>query len=1072
MDRLSCGRQKNLVMHNQMESLMKNYTMIATCFSGRFTLFLGVLLMATLLSASFAGAAGPAVVDLGTAGNFAALAKTGISATGTTSIVGDIGISPSAASAITGFDLILDSTNTFSTSALVTGKIYAADYTAPTPTNMTTAISDMQTAYTDAAGRTLPDFTELYAGDVTGKTLTPGLYKWGTGVLVSAGGVTISGAADDVWIFQIAQDLTVANGAIVTLSGGAQASNIFWQVAGQVTLGTTSAMKGNILSMTLIEMQTGASLTGRALAQTAVTLDSNAVTKPVPVTPPVVATKLAFGVQPSNFVSGGTITPAVTVRILDAGDILVTGDTRNVTLAIAENPGSGTLSGTTTVAASNGVATFNNLSINMLGTGYSFSATSSPVLTEAISNTFDITAGVLHHFSIGAISTPQNAGSAFSVTITAQDANNNTVTGFSGTVDFSTNAGTISPSTSNAFTNGQLLQDVTVTDGGTGKIITAMKSGGSESGTSNTITINAGHQYQWSTMAKNGGLIDQTTMPELSQYGLDNLSIDIPEGALKQQIRLQVRVPNTIPAEKAAIQAAEFVVENNESGFAFDKPVTIAIPYPDTVTDETGLTMRYWNETDQGWEPIDLPQSIVMNKTTRVVSAQVNHFSIYGVVAAPAAIAAVNLGTAGNFVALAKTGISATGTTSIVGDIGISPSAASAITGFDLILDSTNTFSTSALVTGKIYAADYTAPTPTILTTAVSDMETAYTEAAGRTLPDFTELYAGDVTGKTLTPGLYKWGTGVLVSAGGVTISGAADDVWIFQIAQDLTVANEAIVTLSGGAQAKNIFWQVAGQTTLGTMSAMKGNILCQTLIEIQTGAALDGRALAQTAVTLDGNAVTKPVEDITPVEATKVRVETAADGSGTVVPLQSVAPGNSITVYGITRDASDTFVANVAADSWELINKTGGVVSGDLIQSGDMKSAVFTGNDAGTAEIQVISGILTATNSGTITVSSVTTVENDPMPNEFSLSQNFPNPFNPSTTIQYSLVSAGKVSLKVYNMVGQEVATLVDGYQDEGSYSVTFNADDGTSSLSNGVYFYRLESGSFVSMKKFVFMK
>jgi hypothetical protein len=222
----------------------------------------------------------PATVNLGTAGNFVILAKTGVSTTGTTSIVGNIGISPAAATYITGFGLIMDVSNTFSTSSLVTGKIYAADYTDPTPANMTTAVGDMETAYTDAAGRTSPDYTELYAGDITGQTLSPGLYKWSTGVLVSAAGVTISGNASDVWIFQIAQNLELANGAIVTLSGGAKASNIFWQVAGQVTIGTTVAMKGIILCQTTIAMNTGATLVGRALTQTAVTSDADIVTKP------------------------------------------------------------------------------------------------------------------------------------------------------------------------------------------------------------------------------------------------------------------------------------------------------------------------------------------------------------------------------------------------------------------------------------------------------------------------------------------------------------------------------------------------------------------------------------------------------------------------------------------------------------------------------------------------------------------------------------------------------------------------------------------------------------------------
>ena len=225
---------------------------------------------------------------------------------------------------------------------------------------------------------------------------------------------------------------------------------------------------------------------------------------------------------------------------------------------------------------------------------------------------------------------------------------------------------------------------------------------------------------------------------------------------------------------------------------------------------------------------------------------------------AMAAQAPVNLGSAGNFAILAKSGITTTGTTSIVGDIGVSPMAATYITGFGLIMDALNTLATSSLVAGKVYAADYTPPTPAYMTTAVSDMETAYTDAAGRTLPDATELGAGNIGGMTLAPGLYKWGTGVTIPTG-VTLSGGANDVWIFQIAQTLTVGNGVHVNLSGGAQAKNIFWQVAGQTTLGTTSVFNGNILCQTAIVLNTGATLNGRALAQTAVTLIANTIVKP---------------------------------------------------------------------------------------------------------------------------------------------------------------------------------------------------------------------
>lgn len=238
----------------------------------------GLVVLALFLSPAVS-AAGPSAVNLGAAGSFAILAKSGISTTGTTSVTGDIGVSPIDSTAITGFGLILDPSAQFATSSLVNGKIYAANYAPPTPAAMTTAVGDMQIAYTDAAGRTNPTATELGAGNIGGMTIAPGLYKWGTGVTIPTG-TTLSGGPNDVWIFQIAQTLNVGDGAIIALSGGAQPQNIFWQVAGQATLGTTSDFKGIILSQTAVVMNTGAKLNGRALAQTAVTLDADAVTAP------------------------------------------------------------------------------------------------------------------------------------------------------------------------------------------------------------------------------------------------------------------------------------------------------------------------------------------------------------------------------------------------------------------------------------------------------------------------------------------------------------------------------------------------------------------------------------------------------------------------------------------------------------------------------------------------------------------------------------------------------------------------------------------------------------------------
>lgn len=213
------------------------------------------------------------------------------------------------------------------------------------------------------------------------------------------------------------------------------------------------------------------------------------------------------------------------------------------------------------------------------------------------------------------------------------------------------------------------------------------------------------------------------------------------------------------------------------------------------------------------------------------------------------------------YVILAKTGISTTGTTAVTGDLGLSPAAATFITGFGLIMDPSNCFSTSSLVTGKVYAADYsgacTPTTPTLLTTAVGDMQTAYTDAAGRAA-DFTEVGAGNIGGMTLPAGTYKWGGGVQIPTD-VTLSGGPNDVWIFQIAGGITQSSAAKVILAGGALPKNIFWQAADVVSIGTTAHMEGVILAQTQITLKTGATVNGRLLAQSAVTLDANTVTKP---------------------------------------------------------------------------------------------------------------------------------------------------------------------------------------------------------------------
>jgi len=216
------------------------------------------------------------------------------------------------------------------------------------------------------------------------------------------------------------------------------------------------------------------------------------------------------------------------------------------------------------------------------------------------------------------------------------------------------------------------------------------------------------------------------------------------------------------------------------------------------------------------------------------------------------AIKAVNLGVAGDFVILSKSGITNVFKSTVTGDIGTSP-----ITGASIKL-------TCVEVAGAIYSVDATGPlpcritNPSRLTTAVLNMQTAYTDAAGRTNPKFLNLGAGNIGGKTLTAGLYKFTTAVVIPTN-ITISGSSTDVWIFQVAGTLKMSSGVRITLAGGAQAKNIFWQTSGAVTLGTTSHFEGNILSQTAINLQTGASIKGRTLAQTAVTLQMNTVVKP---------------------------------------------------------------------------------------------------------------------------------------------------------------------------------------------------------------------
>jgi hypothetical protein len=304
-------------------------------------------------------AAGPPAVSLGGAGNFRILGETGVSDANPTisSIVGNIGVSPAAGSSMTG----ISCTN-------VTGNIYDVDgtYTGGYNSNVAcllagpganktivdTAVGDMGTAYTNASAPATPAGVganlNVGSGTLNGQNFAPGTWTWGTNVTIT-GDITLTGTASDIWIFQVTGTLGINANKKIILAGGALPSNIFWQVTGATTLQSGSDFSGNILDQTNIAMQAGATLHGRALAQSAVTLIGNTVTSVAPapvVVAPTVVTNSASSVTTSAATLNGTITATGGTNATQSG------------FAYSTDPTLTTSVSTSTIGAQTGTASF------------------------------------------------------------------------------------------------------------------------------------------------------------------------------------------------------------------------------------------------------------------------------------------------------------------------------------------------------------------------------------------------------------------------------------------------------------------------------------------------------------------------------------------------------------------------------------------------------------------------------------------------------------------------------------------------------------------------------------------
>ena len=438
----------------------------------------------------------------------------------------------------------------------------------------------------------------------------------------------------------------------------------------------------------------------------------------------------------------------------------------------------------------------------------------------------------------------------------------------------------------------------------------------------------------------------------------------------------------------------------------------------------------------------------------------------------------VNLRSTANFALLAGSAITNVPTSAITGDIGLSPAAGSAIAGFGL-----------TEVTGTIYAVDATYPTanvavisPVLLATAKGDLTTAYNDAAGRTpVPAgaFLNPGAGNLGGLTLGPGLYKFAGAALISGSDLTLTGRASDVWIFQIASDLTVANGIEVVLAGGARAANIFWQVGTSATLGSTSIMQGTILADQSITLGTGATLNGRALARiAAVSLHANTVTTP-HLVPTVISTTPTVKTTAERmgrrrgkytAGTTFEQQITATFNEAMLPSTITAATFTLTGPGTTPVLGTVTYAGLTATFDPTNP-LAANTVFTATI--TTGAKDLAGNALANNYVWSVTPGIPQVEARSIPQIFALQPNYPNPFNPSTTILYQLPVSSSVSLEIYDVLGQKVRTLIEQVQPAGFHRVMWDSrNEGGTQVAAGVYFYRLQAGDFVQVRNLLLLK
>jgi hypothetical protein len=304
----------------------------------------------------------------------------------------------------------------------------------------------------------------------------------------------------------------------------------------------------------------------------------------------------------------------------------------------------------------------------------------------------------------------------------------------------------------------------------------------------------------------------------------------------------------------------------------------------------------------------------------------------------------VLLQTADSFALIGGAAITDVPTSTIRGDVGLSPAAGSFITGL-----------TCAEVTGTIYSVDATGPLPCrvtnpgLLTTATAAVTAAYVNAAGRT-PDTTfATLDNQLGGQSLVPGVYAFGHATTANLiGNLTLAGNADSVWIFQASSDLVTAASSTVTLTGGAQACNVFWKVGSAATLGTSSTLVGTVLAHDDISVTNAVTVQGRLLAGAqasgAITLISDTITRPSTCVT--QASIDQAAAAAEQATNAANVARTAAENAIKdaaaaqAAAVAKGLADAKAAAVVAAKAAADAKAAAVVAAKAAAAKDAKAA------------------------------------------------------------------------------------------------------------------------------------